>query len=374
MGAGQYSSFTTIDFGRPNPSVIFNEYVIFNGGKPGAGAFRRINGLSVSGPDAAFFNANPNGILFPFNVAGGTYFRFPIRFDGVALRIYTATLTISYTPSGTSLTLFATFPLTVTVIANTTESGVFDTPNLSFPAIGIGDTETFPDDIVIRNISTVPIQIVTLAFTSGLSFAMVGGGPALPIVLAPGAASVPIQVSFTPTAAGSISDSLIATLDSAATTPLLLNGTGNQITPAFNLSGKTSGTLFGFPGEIRQADPANLDTEEVCSFTKMHDFGIIINEKQVLRVNGHYQDLGEATITIRAETRRKGQPNSVETADVVIGTVGATDEWVRSFYGEINITGELIQLQVSRAPGSGPVSIIDYTPELETKGEVVAGT
>ena len=246
---------------------------------------------------------------------------------------------------------------------------------LGFPATKIGQTTTFAN-VVIVNVSSGGITVTALALTTGTDFSIVGA-PATPFVINAGAQSALFSIQFTPTLAGSRNDFLNVTT-AAGTGVSTIYGFGSTLQSAFSLTGATQGTLFAFPGVgaplVLLASPTNFNTEEPGSIVRIHDFGMVNVEKQLMRVRGHYEDLGPAVITIKARARRVGQPDEVISVNVNVGTAFA-DGWIREFASEPTpLPGELIQLTISRAGNSGPVSIIDFTPEFEPKGEVIGGT
>jgi hypothetical protein len=249
--------------------------------------------------------------------------------------------------------------------------------DITFPNTKLGTATNFANAQIV-NVANAQITVSSIAFATGTDFFLINP-PITPFNIPAGGKSAVFTIRFIPTAVGARNDTLnVVTTTPGFTLIAVVSGTGTVLQSAFTLAGTSQDTLFAFPGSgtgpvVLRASPLDLNCEESGSFLRMHDLGQIDQEKQVLRVRGHYEDLGVATITITATSRRLGKPDQVSVKNVSIGSAAA-DGWVREFLAEVNITGELVQLKVSRAANSGPVSIIDYIPEFVSKGEVIGGT
>lgn len=250
--------------------------------------------------------------------------------------------------------------------------------SLQFPTTKVGLTTNFAQVRVV-NPRNASITVTNLSLFTGTDFFIVGA-PITPFSLTPGQASALFTVQFSPTVIGGRNDTLLVTT-AAGNGNMFLSGMGSTLQSAFNLTGGSQGTLVavsgvsgsGFPS-ILQANPVDLNSEEASSFVKLHDFQIANIEKQVMRIRGHYEDLGVATATFTCKAKRIGQPDETIQVSVGIGTVAA-DGWIREFTSEPTpVTGELVQITISRAALGGPVSIIDYCPVFEPKGEVIGAT
>lgn len=251
-------------------------------------------------------------------------------------------------------------------------------PTLQFPTTKVGQSTIFTNAAIV-NTSNVAVTVSNITLVTGTDYFIVGA-PIVPFVINAGASSALFSIQFTPTVAGFRLDTLNITTSGAGgvTEGTAILGNGSVLQSAFIMTGGTQGTLFAFPGVasplILLANPNSLNTEEAGSFVKLHDFQIPNIEKQMMRVRGHYEDLGVATIMVTFKAKRQGQPDEIIQVSVPIGTVAA-DGWIREFTSEPTpVTGELVQVTISRAAASGPVSIIDYIPEFEIKGQVIGGT
>lgn len=291
---------------------------------------------------------------------------------GAGLR--TGQLQVAFTQVGGSGIGFATIALLGTQAGNNVNQPF---PDLIFPTTKIAASTTFANMIIV-NTSQVNLNVTTLAMQVGTDFFLVGA-PIVPFTINVGAASAPFSVQFTPTAAGSRNDQVVVTSTGGFTGTCGVSGIGSVLQSAFSLTGATQGTLFGVVGlgggpQILLASPTSLNSEEPGSFVKLHDFQLPNQEKQLMRIRGHYEDLGVATVTFTVRSRRQGQPDEIIPVNVVIGSVAA-DGWIREFTSEPTpVSGELIQITCSRLANGGPVSLIDYMPQFELKGEVIGGT
>lgn len=341
-----------------------------------------LNSGAISGAAAARFSL-PGG-QFPVTLQPNQTAVIQVAFDGAPgtgafPTAFAAVLTIATSNSNFN----PTQNLTGVVIGAGLQYGAqtFPSNTVGFPTTKIGQTVTL-SQFRIDSTATATIRVTNIALVTGTDFFLTGA-PIVPFNLTPFNVSALFGIQFTPTAAGGRNDTLNVTVDDGAgghisTVAVLLQGTGSTLQSAFNLTGATSGTLFGVSGTVSPlvllASPTNFDCEEPCSAVKLHDFGIVNNEKRLMRIRGHYEDLGVATITFKARSRRLGKPDDTLSVNVNIGTVAA-DGWIREFTSEPTpVTGELIQLTVSRAGNSGPAVLIDYMPQFEPMGEVIGGT
>lgn len=251
-------------------------------------------------------------------------------------------------------------------------------PYFAFPTIKVGLSSTF-NLVQISNLSNAIINVTNIAFATGTDFFTVGA-PVVPFNIPANGQSTAFGVQFIPTVIGGRND-LLGITAGGVLNQVPYSGIGSTLQSAFSLTGGTQGTLFAVSGNSGVSNPAiliaapnNLNCEEASSFVKLHDFGIPNREKQLMRIRGHYEDLGVATVTFTAKGKRQGQPDENIQVSVVIGSIAA-DGWIREFTSEpVPVTAELVQITVSRAGNSGPASLIDYMPEFEPKGEVIGGT
>lgn len=302
-------------------------------------------GPSIIGPNAADFTVLAGQL--PVTLQPGQTALISVQFAPFALGARTATLSILV-----SIGLLAVVQLSGTAV-NTAYAEGFPS-DLNFPNTKVGLSTTFAN-MQIVNLFNAAVTVTAIGLTTGTDFFIVGA-PITPFVLLQGASSAVFSIQFSPTVVGSRNDTLNVTVAGNIASSHL-GGIGSVLQSAFNLTGATQGSLFAFPGGglplVMLSDPSDLNTEEVGTCSKLHDYQIPNLEKQTMRVRGHYEDLGPAVVTITARSRRIGQPDESVSTQVSIGTLAA-DGWIREFVGELEITGELIQISFSR--GSGPWS------------------
>jgi hypothetical protein len=378
--SGAWSANGGLDFALAAVgNTYFSNALVAFGGNP-ATYINKVKSLVVTGPDAAFFNGNPEAFTLPFNAGGARTIELVISFSPNAVRVFNASLQITYQPTTISGDQVLIIPLKGTGVAGGTAEAGFNIPVLQFPGVEFSLTENYPGTALsVENFSNGPITITALALVGGVDFTLMTP-PGLPLTLPINNSSPPFTVQFNPTGVGGLSDTLIATLSSGAQAFLQLSGQGLQITPVFNLTGTQAKTLFGFVGVVDALSPENYDTEESAMLIRKSDWGIANIEKRALRVRGHYCDFGPAVITVAVTARRLDPTDNSKTLnttvskDVAIGTTGSTDGWLRDFEADVIVEGEIIQINVSRAAGSGPAWIADYSPCGEVTGEVIEGT
>lgn len=341
-----------------------------------------LNSGAISGAAAARFSL-PGG-QFPVTLQPNQTAVIQVAFDGApGTGIFPATFNALLAIATSNPNFNPLQNLTGTVIGAGLQYGgqTFPSNNAVLPTTKIGQTSTLSQFRIV-SVANATIRVTNIALVTGTDF-FITGAPIVPFNILSFGASASFGIQFTPTVAGGRNDTLNVTVDDGAgghisTVGVLIQGTGSTLQSAFNLTGATSGTLFGVAGLasplVLLASPTDFNCEEASSVVKLHDFGIINNEKRLMRIRGHYEDLGAATITFKARSRRLGKPDDTISVNVAIGTAFA-DGWIREFVSEPTpISGELIQITISRAGNSGPAVLIDYAPQFEPMGEVIGGT
>lgn len=178
-----------------------------------------INGLSISGPDAAAYAVASPGVTV---LQPGESVVVDVTFTPQAEGSATAVLDVDHTgvnaPAAISLSGTGTPPVT-------TESQLSTTPNsLDFGSVEVGSTATL--GLTLANSGAVGSESITVSQLdlTGASFSILNG-PALPLTLAPGE-SAALDVVFAPQSAGTASGSLhvVHTATNDVTVPLSGNG------------------------------------------------------------------------------------------------------------------------------------------------------
>jgi hypothetical protein len=351
-------------------------------------------GTNSTGTSETGFCVVPNTQNGPITITGGTIVfgtaaftipggQFPVTLNPNQSVIIQVTMTQPADSLGRRdvLSLATNSPYSpsvqLTLIAGNPNLADFFPSDIQFPVTKVGQTSTFVNAVIV-NTQTTNLTVSNIALTTGTSFFIIGA-PATPFIMGPGTTTAPFSLQFTPIGTGAVTDTLTVTSTNGPEARVLY-GVGSTLQSAFILTGGVQGTLFALSGAtgmplILLANPTNLSTEEPGSFVRLHDWQMPNYEKKLMRVRGHYEDLGPAVITFKAVSRRLGATaDDIMQVNVHIGTVAA-DGWLREFTAEpVPLSGELIQLTCSRAANSGPVSLLDYTPEFEPAGEVIGGT
>ncbi len=141
------------------------------------------------------------------------------------------------------------------------------------------------------------------------------------------------------------------------------------VVSAYSLAGTAPGCLLAFGANTWKADPLDLNSEEIASFTRTHDFQLTGQEKHVPRLRLKFEDLGVATISVVAKTKRE----TSAPVSVTFGTVGA-DKLIKWAQADLAINEEIIEFTVSRAGLSGPLSFTEQVFGFVERGEVIEGT
>lgn len=267
------------------------------------------------------------------------------------------------------------------VVVPVTGSGIATaTLSVSPPAHDYGNQKTTVASaeflFTVTNTGGADIQITALNYTAPFSAGPTQ--PGLPLTLHSGQ-NTTVGVIFTPSVAGFVSTSnALSIVNNSPTTPVNVqcSGTGFLITPAFSIVGITTQTLFGMfltgIANVFQVNPANLSCEEAGFWKRQMDFGQKLIESHLIRLGLRHDDLGQATLTYQAKSKRnKAAP---VTATMNLGTVSA-DGLVTTIFADPNPTSaEVIELQFSFAANAGPISVVAIVPELEVGGDYVEGT
>lgn len=155
-----------------------------------------------------------------------------------------------------------------------------------------------------------------------------------------------------------------------------LEYTGFLLTPAFTLTGATQGVLFGLAGVWNNAQtnivsPADqsLPPEAPQSLIKMHDFG---NPSALTYANRLYmrtEPLGEVTATLTSQAIASETLNTssdTKPRDTTNDSTGIPTQLIF----DVETNGEIHKLTLTIEANVGILSIIEYTPCYETRGQV----
>lgn len=221
----------------------------------------------------------------------------------------------------------------------------------------------------ITNTGTLNVLINTI--TVGAPFAT-ASLPSLPATITPGN-FINFGAKFNPTVQGFDDENLQINGDQTGSpTQVLLSGVGVLITPAFTVTGDVGELLASFAGpsiNVQRFNPTDLNCEMVASFKRRYDYSLPGLEKTLKRLIAQYEALGVASVTITFRTKR----GSVVTVPV-LQTSALTDESLQRIFADLQITDEVVEVEVSRAASSGPVQFTSFTHEFVPRGEIIKGT
>lgn len=240
------------------------------------------------------------------------------------------------------------------------------------------------DYVATTGFATTPITGVGTGFVINIGsvrtgeFAAGPGQPGLPFTLLAngGSAPVVIPVVFTPTVTGFVQDMHAVVVTSSATnspTSQTMQGTGVPFFPAYIVSSVplavlVAFTLAGTPTILR-VNPDDLNCEESASFKRIYDWGAALLEKYLGRIILRYEDESATPFNLTATCIAPRSPSPVTTS--VIGKGGNNDALIRNLFFDIQISADLVQVEISRAANDGPVQITEMFHEVDIRGEVV---
>lgn len=251
---------------------------------------------------------------------------------------------------------------------------------ITFPTTIVTHSAT-PIVITVKNVGSANVVINTIALGTGLPFALTGL-PGLPLTLTPGTTTT-FNVTFNPTSVGLALDFLNIGTAGIGTVSTIIQGPSVTLIPVGIITDNIRRLLFSFvdntPVVITQyLDPTNLNGQQagtlIFNGTIWDNPGF---EKKLRRIRYWYENYGVAVLTATVSSPRPSVgPDSFDskTANSSLGTVTA-DLTERTGFFDVQIAGELITLQITRAAGGGAVSLLGFLPEFEdTAGEKVEGT
>jgi len=129
---------------------------------------------------------------------------------------------------------------------------------------------------------------------------------------------------------------------------------------------------------MERLDPTDFDSSRAGDFTLNGTaWGAPEIEKTLARVEFIHENLGLAIITATAVARKIDHSTTpptrtvqTETANAQLGNIDADGE-IYSAFANLRISGQFIELKISRASAGGPVSITQIIPHFEGRGEKV---
>lgn len=342
--------------------------VDFHVNKGGAAPVQWI--AALSGPDAAQFaitfndgGADPDldGII-------------TVRFSPTSPGAKSATLTVTSSPSDP----FNNGPL---VIALTGTAGAGGYLTLSpqttndFGSVKDG-TPSSVLNVLVQNNSGTDVIVTAIAFNG--DFTAGGALPGLPFTQHANHvdAAKMIPVIFTPSLTGfRVTANAVEVTSNATNNPTdqAMQGTGFILTPAFSIPFNPQAVLMAFAlGSavvVLQVDEDDLDCEEPASFKRVYDWGDPLMEKYLGRVILRYEDESVVPFDFIVTGVAPRAPSPVIKS--VINQGGLNDGLVHNAFADLQITDDLVQVQVSRDALDGPLVITEIFHEVDKRGEVI---
>jgi hypothetical protein len=240
------------------------------------------------------------------------------------------------------------------------------------------NTVNGPLNVVITNHTGVSIQLTGAAF-SNPDYAFSGGAPTFPITLANGA-NTTLSFQVTPSVSGPDNGTVTITTNIAGPFSIVIPAAviGILFVEDNALQNTTRNFLLGFEGSPSQTylvDPTNFNSELASNLQFNNPIWNSLGYEKVLRrVWVLYENIGVCTITFTASSIRY-DPLGNKIVDFVQSTITIGDVTMGSgeysAAADLQISGEMIFLQVSRAANAGALNMIGFYPELEDKGEKV---
>jgi hypothetical protein len=311
----------------------------------------------------------------PKALGAGQGFTFTLRFSPTIAGTFNDNLTVTAS-AGTDNSPYST-PITGTAPGAGGALNVNPSP-IVFPSTIVTHTAT-PIVVTVKNVGSANVVINTIALLGGAPFGLTGL-PVLPLTLVPNATTT-FNVTATPNSALLFTDTLrigtagIGNIDTGVQLLAVL------LLPVAVIIDNLRRLLFSSTTNApivttQYLDPTNLNGQQagVLIFN-----GTIWDvpgfEKKLRRIRYWYENYGVAVLTATVSSPRPSQGVDFldsKSATSSLGSVAA-DQSERTGFFDVQISGELIFLNISRVAGGGSVSLIGFLPEFEDGGEKVEG-
>jgi hypothetical protein len=236
-----------------------------------------------------------------------------------------------------------------------------------------------PIVVTVKNVGSANVVINTIALLGGAPFGLTGL-PALPLTLVPNATTT-FNVTATPGTVGFFADTV-----RIGTAGIGNVDTGVQIIsvaliPVGIITDNLRRLLFSSTTSVpvvttQYLDPSNLNGQQASTLIFNGTIWDVPGfEKKLRRIRFWYENFGVAVLTVTVSSWRPNVGSDSfdqKTANASFGTVLA-DQTERTGFFDVQISGEIIIMQISRAGGGGAVSLLGFLPEFEDGGEKVEG-
>lgn len=363
------ASPTSLVFGNTGGGGITLNLVITNMGNAGGIIY------SVVSSDPQF--SLVSSPAFPLNINAGASVTLQVKCVPTGAGGITGTLTVNSQAINTQLVV----AMSATGVATSDYNLTSNPAQVNFGPVKVSTTSA-TISVTMTNSGAAGCTITAIAVDPSGIFVL-SGKPALPHHMAPGD-SITFNIAAAPVALGLVDEQLgsifSVTGDAGAAGSVQLEALVNSVLliPAYSLGGTDAVVMFGILGlkqgsgyALLQADGTDWNSEEPGYIMRQCDFAMPGQEKDVKRVSGRYEDLGQAQVECTlANTRSAG--NLSDSGVISFGTTG--DGRIRRGFFDVDLSGEIITIKISRPANGGPLSFVDYLAYVEPRGEVVENT
>lgn len=271
--------------------------------------------------------------------------------------------------------------ITATVVDGSTTTGAQAIPHISTDQLGVFPlTEIFDTSLCVtdlKNVGNADFNLTAITLTNDAGGAItIDSMTALPVTLHPGDIYQSVTLKFTPKVMGPVSGSMTFTTTIGAVV-VPLSAVAVPVLPVAILTGTIFSFLFAYQDGTNEQFVENV-FDGVSGFFIFNAsvWGSVTQEKTLERLYVIYENVGVCTLTLTAKILRPQQgPDFYDTVTdtITIGTALA-DGSLRSDFFDLQATGEIIELTVSRADNGGPCGICGFVPQFDVKGEKVEKT
>lgn len=231
-------------------------------------------------------------------------------------------------------------------------------------------------NLQILNTGTVNFHVTALTVTGDPSFTITP--PGLPALI-PFGGGIILPVDWFPQLLGLLTGDLEIDTDLAAPQNVVhvsMSGVSVALFAVSILSGALYQFLFGIDDSSNHVlidGDFNAQWDGILEFNGVL-WGAVGQEKTMQRLYVLYENVGvcaglKATVTVLRPTKGADFYDVVEKT-VTIGTVLA-DGKVRSAFWDLQASGEIAFLKITRPGNSGPLSLVGFVPSFDVKGEKV---
>lgn len=332
-----------------------------------------VNSIAVGGAPYSIVGAP----VLPRTLVASDSFTFTLRFSPIVAGTFNDTLTITASPGTNNAPYTAAISGTGVGVG----AALSVTPGpVVFPNTITTHSAT-PINVVVKNVGTLAVTLTGITLLGGAPYGLTGL-PGFNLVLNPGD-TTNFNVTFTPTSVGIFNDTVRIATTTIGNVDTAVQGSGVPIIPVAVIGQNIRKLVTSFVDNLGNVLHKFIDSS---NFNNTLLGGTLIfngtlwdvpgYEKALRRLQVFYENYGVATLTLTTSVFRPSvSPDNFDqqVQSINIGT-NAADLSERSAFFDVQTSGEIIIIQLSRAANGGPVSLIGFLPEFEEKGEKVENT